>query len=923
MFKRIIYLLILIHLSNGLDYLNKNYFVIELNTDVSNQPLIEFINSHSDYTYEYQSPVDNHYVFSINKSHSHNDWLGNYNSNDYPLLKRNQQALELISNENLKSIHLLPPKQLYKRLPVPFFNDDDDEKRSDPLYQKRSDLKDSLFKRYDIVDSSQQRIKETAEKLNINDPMFIEQWHLINTNYPGNDVNVTGLWFEGITGKGITTAIIDDGVDALSADLQDNFNTKGSWDFNDNTLLPLPRLFDDYHGTRCAGEIAAVKNDVCGVGVAYDSSVSGIRILSGRITSEIEAAAMIYGLEENDIYSCSWGPTDDGKTLSAPDKIVKKAMIKGVQQGRKNKGSIYVFASGNGGRFEDSCNFDGYTNSIYSVTIGAIDHQGLHPSYSEACSAVMVVTYSSGSREHIHTTDIKNKCSAQHGGTSAAAPLAAGIFSLVLQANPDLTWRDLQYVAMLSSVPVNEDDGDYQINGLDRKYSHKYGYGKIDAYEMAHFGKNWKNVKPQAWYYSDVLDVKDTLNIKQGPPGTEDNSPRLSTHILNVTKEDLKIMNLERIEHVTVTVNILATVRGGVGVRLTSPKGIVSNLASFRPRDTSGRGFSNWTFMSVAHWGETGEGEWKLEVFGDETKPNTIVFDNWQLRFFGESIDADKAETYDLDKDYAQVRRDRLKEEKKQPEVNKPEETSNEPTSIDSSTTIDEGQETKQPEDPSTTTTSTTTDSSGSTSEPELEETDNNETEDGKNKQSTVDHTGQYFMGLAILGFIIVIFYMKYHKSPGSGRRKRRRDDYEFDIIPGEDYTDSETDDHDSMELARVRHDERADLAQQRLYDEFNPESLPDYQDEGEMFKIGDEEEEEHEQENDKKSDRYTKDKQPKYKDDTDTKDKEINDSADKHRSYAEDKTNNDGEDKVKSEDKQEEITDTKDTDRLIESKST
>jgi len=34
-------------------------------------------------------------------------------------------------------------------------------------------------------------------------------------------------------------------------------------------------LSDDAHGTRCAGEIAAVKNDVCGVGVAFDAKVSG------------------------------------------------------------------------------------------------------------------------------------------------------------------------------------------------------------------------------------------------------------------------------------------------------------------------------------------------------------------------------------------------------------------------------------------------------------------------------------------------------------------------------------------------------------------------------------------------------------------------------------------------------------------------
>ncbi|KAL6450138.1 KEX2 Kexin [Candida maltosa Xu316] len=112
--------------------------------------------------------------------------------------------------------------------------------------------------------------------------------------YPGNDVNVSGLWMEDILGQGIVTAIVDDGVDAESDDIKDNFNAEGSWDFNDNGNIPLPRLYDDYHGTRCAGEIAAVKNDVCGVGVAWKSQVSGIRILSGPITSVDEASAMIY-----------------------------------------------------------------------------------------------------------------------------------------------------------------------------------------------------------------------------------------------------------------------------------------------------------------------------------------------------------------------------------------------------------------------------------------------------------------------------------------------------------------------------------------------------------------------------------------------------------------------------------------------------
>lgn len=175
----------------------------------------------------------------------------------------------------------------------------------------------------------------------------------------------------------------------------------GSWDYNDHTPLPEPRLSDDQHGTRCAGEIAAVKNDVCGVGVAYESQVAGIRILSASISDADEASALNFGFHDNDIYSCSWGPPDDGQQMEAPSRLITKAFLNGVQNGRGGKGSIYVFASGNGGGVDDQCNFDGYTNSIFSVTVSAIDRKGLHPYYSEACSANMVVTYSSGSGDNI------------------------------------------------------------------------------------------------------------------------------------------------------------------------------------------------------------------------------------------------------------------------------------------------------------------------------------------------------------------------------------------------------------------------------------------------------------------------------------------------------------------------------------------
>ena len=103
--------------------------------------------------------------------------------------------------------------------------------------------------------------------------------------------------------------------------------------------------------------------------------------------------------------------------------------LTGTTKGRDGKGSIFVWATGNGGKNHDYCSCDGYINSIYTVSIGAVDDCGKSPWYAEPCPGTMAVTYSSGVsgiNKEIVTTDLHNKCTMKHTGTSAAAPLAAG-----------------------------------------------------------------------------------------------------------------------------------------------------------------------------------------------------------------------------------------------------------------------------------------------------------------------------------------------------------------------------------------------------------------------------------------------------------------------------------------------------------------
>ena len=63
-------------------------------------------------------------------------------------------------------------------------------------------------------------------------------------------------------------------------------------------------------------------------------------------------------------------------------------------KGRKGKGVIYVWASGNGGQNSDHCNCDGYASSIYSISISAATSDQEAPYYVEQCSSTMASTYS-------------------------------------------------------------------------------------------------------------------------------------------------------------------------------------------------------------------------------------------------------------------------------------------------------------------------------------------------------------------------------------------------------------------------------------------------------------------------------------------------------------------------------------------------
>ena len=215
-----------------------------------------------------------------------------------------------LRHDNLSAVHEFKPLKRSHRGIIPLVHE---APRPPPAYlrEKREQLaaaSSTQFGRYEIKD-----------------PLFINQWHLLNRDRPGHDVNVAPVWREGIYGNGTTIVLIDDGkihrtghgnfvyrsdrIGILDehVDIAPNFRAASSWDVNDGQRLPRPLLASDYHGTRCAGQVVGVPNEHCGVGVAFEAGIAGIRMLSREVSSGDEARVLAHRIQDNHIFSCSWG----------------------------------------------------------------------------------------------------------------------------------------------------------------------------------------------------------------------------------------------------------------------------------------------------------------------------------------------------------------------------------------------------------------------------------------------------------------------------------------------------------------------------------------------------------------------------------------------------------------------------------------
>lgn len=476
-----------------------------------------------------------------------------------------------------------------------------------------------------------------------NDPFFTfnasnpgYQWHLRNTGENGAvaniDVNVTTAW-DSWKGGGVRIGIVDDGLQLTHPDLAPNVDSVYDYDFNDGDDDPSPGT-DDFHGTACAGVAASRSNNLLGgTGVAPEATLVGMRLISGPTTDVDEANAFLHHKDIIDIKSNSWGPSDSGYGEGGPNLLGQAALLEATSSGRGGLGTVFVWAAGNGNQSGDDSNYDGWANSPYAIAVSAVDDTGKQAYYSEPGSNILVCAPSNGGSQNITTTDrtgsegynaggsgdyTSGDYTRNFGGTSAATPLVAGVIALMLDANPLLSYRDVQEILVRSSKKNDENGGDWATNGAGNQFSVKYGAGLIDATAATTMASTWNHL-PALQTHSIAAPALN-LDIPDG------NVEGLAHNFI------VAGVNSLRVEHVTVKVNATHQYRGNLEWILTSPSGMSVRLARSRINDSQAD--LDWTFMTPHFWGERTEGNWSLRVI-DATVGDVGTLVSATITFFG------------------------------------------------------------------------------------------------------------------------------------------------------------------------------------------------------------------------------------------------------------------------------------------------
>ncbi len=506
------------------------------------------------------------------------------------------------------------------------------------------------------------------------DPLFQDQWYLDNTGQfggtPGVDIDVLPVWAD-YTGKGVRVAVVDDGTQLDHPDLAANIDLADSYDATLNKQGGNPLYPSENHGTNVAGIIAAqADNGIGGTGVAPDATLIIDRINlhdspdsnDSAVSDDTRGAAtraFISALSAGaDIISNSWGWSTGLVNAPGTPTSLASAETTAVTTGRAGKGSIILFAEGNYRATGNDGNLDNNDNGRFVMGVAATDNTGVVTSYSSRGANILVSAPSdknddtenplvpgsgitstdrTGTDGYNTTPGEAGDYNYDFGGTSAATPEVAGIVALMLQANPDLGYRDVQQILAYTARQTDPGSATWVGNGADTwnggglHFSTDYGFGLVDARAAVRLAEAYSALGSKPATEANL--VTQTSRSLPSAPEVVD-----STGVTATFEMEAGIF----INHVDLNLGMIAADPSHIVVTLVSPDGTQIAMVS-DPLNAKTAWPINFTVGTDAFWGEdsgkNGDiGTWTLKIVDNGDDPSGVFFTGASLSLEGGAV---------------------------------------------------------------------------------------------------------------------------------------------------------------------------------------------------------------------------------------------------------------------------------------------